>query len=83
MKIDLDGGKYTVVQKDNGSLDALRYGEPWRDLTGDNLVYWMAVEIERLRDKIEEANNCLVCAVIGSPVEVIENTLSILNDVEP
>jgi len=33
----LDGGKYTVVQHSDGRLEALRYGETWRDLTGDNL----------------------------------------------
>lgn len=40
-------GKYTVINN-NGNLSALRYGEPWRDLTGDNLVYWMLVETLRL-----------------------------------
>jgi hypothetical protein len=42
-------GKYTVIN-DNGNLTALRHGEPWtRDFTGDNLVYWMLVEVERLK----------------------------------
>lgn len=36
-------GKYTVVY-DQGHLTALRYGETWRDLSGDNLIYWMLVE---------------------------------------
>jgi len=36
--IVLEGGKYTV-QHDNGSdFKALRYGEPWRSLTGDGLI---------------------------------------------
>lgn len=47
-RIELDGGKYTVIKKDGGHMTALRHGEPWRDLAGDNLVYWLAVEIERL-----------------------------------
>lgn len=51
-------GKYTVIN-DNGSLTALRHGEPWgRDLAGDNLVYWMlveALELKRQRDKLIEA----------------------------
>jgi hypothetical protein len=42
-------GKYTVIN-DNGNLTALRHGEPWtRDFTGDNLIYWMLVEVERLK----------------------------------
>lgn len=29
----------------------MRYGEPWRDLAGDNLFYWMLVEVARLREE--------------------------------
>lgn len=46
-QIELNGGKYTYVF-DQGKQYALRYGEPWRDLTGDNLVYWMAAKIQEL-----------------------------------
>lgn len=46
--IELDGGKYRY-ELENGRQEAYRYGELWRDLTGDNLVYWMACEIVRLR----------------------------------
>jgi hypothetical protein len=46
-------GKYTVTN-DNGKLTALRNGEPWgRDLTGDNLIYWMLVEVDRLKEALE------------------------------
>lgn len=44
-KLDLEDGKYTVVLHENGRLEALRHGEPWRELSGDNLVYWLAVEL--------------------------------------
>lgn len=49
--IRLEGGKYTVRQTPAG-LEALRYDEPWRDLTGDKLVYAMAVEILTLRERL-------------------------------
>ena len=39
--ITLSEGKYVVREKPNGSLEALRHGEPWRDLTGDGLVFSM------------------------------------------
>lgn len=52
-KIDIAEGKYTLLF-DKGEMQALRYGEPWRDITGDNLIYWMWVEIETLKDKIEK-----------------------------
>lgn len=49
LSITLADGKYTVIQYDDGRLCALRYGEPWRDLTGDKLVLALAQEVERLR----------------------------------
>lgn len=43
-KIELDG-KYTVVLTNNGgSFRALRYGEEWRDLTGDDMALSMFYE---------------------------------------
>ncbi len=35
-------------------------------------------EIERLKEQIEKAKNCLVCLPIADPVEVCENALEIL-----
>lgn len=54
MRIELAEGKYTYIN-DEGAQRALRYGEEWRDLTGDNLIYWMGVEIEEGRERLEEA----------------------------
>lgn len=47
-------GKYAVVFHDNGKLEALRYGETWRSLTGDNLVYWLAVELQNAREELSK-----------------------------
>ena len=47
-RVSVADGKHTVVI-DGGKLSALRYGEPWRDLAGDNLVYWLAVELKAAR----------------------------------
>ena len=55
-KMDFADGKYTVCN-DSGRVTALRHGEPWRDLTGDNLVYWMLVDslkLEAQRDALLE-----------------------------
>ena len=47
-------GKYTVTS-DSGALYAHRHGEPWnRDLTGDNLVYWMLVDALALKQERDE-----------------------------
>lgn len=53
-EISLLDGKYTVLINDLGALSALRYGEPWRNLVGDNLVRAMVVEIEELREKVRD-----------------------------
>ncbi len=77
--VDVEGGKYTIKQDEGGKLHALRYGEEWRDLCGDGMVYALAAEVERLREKINDAKNCVVCAGIADPIEVCENTLAILD----
>lgn len=48
-RMDFADGKYTVINE-NGKLTALRHGEPWgRDLTGDNLIYWMLMDALKLK----------------------------------
>ncbi len=52
-------GKYTLIHENGKGLRALRYGEEWRDLTGDGMVLALVQEIESLRDdlaKLEESN---------------------------
>lgn len=50
MRHELLDGKYTIVfDEKTGRLEALRYGEPWRDLVGDGLVLAMLQEIDRLK----------------------------------
>ncbi len=63
MRHEFADGKYTVIN-DNGKLTALRHGEPWvRDLVGDNLVYWMLVEVDTLKavnqELLEALKECL------------------------
>lgn len=41
--------KFTVRFYRDGTLEALRYGKPWRDLTGDGLVLALAEEVHELR----------------------------------
>ena len=64
IKVKVDDDKYTVFlptePQDHRNFRALRYGEEWRDLTGDNLIYNLAYELNearaenaRLRDALE------------------------------
>lgn len=55
--IELDDGKYTVVLHEDYTFEALRYGEPWRDLTGDGMIFSMFLEIRLLRSKLEDLRN--------------------------
>jgi len=50
---DLGGGKYTYRRLKGGGQKCLRYGEQWRDLTGDSMVYAMMA-------RLEELNNILI-----------------------
>ena len=43
-------------------------------------VGWLEEETEKLRDRLERAENCLVTAAIADSAEVIENTLGILQE---
>ncbi len=55
MQQDYDNGKYTVIfDERTGAMHALRNGEPWQDLSGNKLVYWMLVEHKRALERIAE-----------------------------
>ena len=53
--IILDGGKYEVIlDQTDGTFKfhALRYGEEWRDFSGDNLVLYMFERIQDLEEQL-------------------------------
>ena len=52
VRIDLEGGKYSVIHNNGTELLALRYGEPWRNCCGDGLILALVQEIETLREQI-------------------------------
>lgn len=56
--ISLDNGKYTIVYDKTNSFPekVLRYGEEWCNVVGDNLIFWLCAEIERLRETNKERN---------------------------
>ena len=61
--ITLGEGKYTIIYDKNNQypVKCLRYGQDWRDLTGDNLIFYLCNKIteltERLADKENEIEN--------------------------
>lgn len=59
-QIPVENGKYTVVIPETQEewaksecFHALRYGEPWRDLCGDNLILCLATELEEARAELK------------------------------
>lgn len=45
--MELDGGKYEVKREGHRTM-VYRHGEFWREVTGDNLIFWMMARIEEL-----------------------------------
>lgn len=63
MKIEhtLDSGKYSIkYQMEPHQFEALRHGEPWRDLTGDKLMLSIVMELQDYKDKVSELQALLL-----------------------
>lgn len=54
-QLTLDGGKYAIKHDHGTNLRAERYGEAWRDLSGDGLVLSMTYRIEELEASLAKA----------------------------
>lgn len=50
-RVSVADNKYTVILPQKGGLYALRYGEEWRDCTGDGLILALTAEIDTLREQ--------------------------------
>lgn len=75
VNISICDGKYTVIQAPTGTTRVLRYGEEWRDVTGDNVIGGLAWELQEARDRIkrlEEAGDalCAAAAFMGWHMEI-------------
>jgi hypothetical protein len=52
--------EYEVVEDlKNGIFKALRHGEEWKDLIGDNFVLSLVDELERTKRELSESNSLL------------------------
>jgi hypothetical protein len=63
IKIELENGKYTIIEDlDNREFKALRYGEDWRNLIGDNLILALVQKIEEMDAELtaKEFNHVLL-----------------------
>lgn len=55
LRVTVCDGKYTFVQRANGSTYSNRYNEEWRSTTGDGLILSLAQEVDTLRELLSEA----------------------------
>ncbi len=83
INIELHNGKYKILMTEDGNrFKALRHNEKWRDLTGDNLMYWLCIELQKAKEKIECAEMILNNKKLNEaePWNIIEIALDILED---
>ena len=53
-ELELASGRYKIIYNDNPYIfKALRYGEEWKDLVGDNLTLALIDKIQELEMMIE------------------------------
>lgn len=57
-ELPLEYGKYKVLY-DNGKIEILRHGEPWRDETGDGFLHTLLMSYIELEYELEAAEDKL------------------------
>ena len=63
-EVKVYGGKYTIKVYPDGKMEALRYGEAWRDLTGDGMVLAMFHEIQDLKEQVQGLKDQITAACV-------------------
>lgn len=58
-KLSICDGKYTIVQEPDGHTKVLRYGDEWRDVTGDNVIGGLAYELTAANERIKRLEEAL------------------------
>jgi hypothetical protein len=72
MKTEIKVGEYTVIHENGTNFHALRHGEQWRDLTGDNLVLALVSRIEQLEKLWVEPTEQMVNAGLGEVQRILD-----------
>ena len=77
--VSICDGKYIIIQAPTGTTRVLRYGEEWRDVTGDNVIGGLAWELQEARDRIkrlEESENRMLNWLTEDCPEAVKKQLS-------
>lgn len=55
MKISLNDGKFEIIYNENPfEFKALRYGEEWKDLTGDDLILSLVMQLNEYQKLLKD-----------------------------
>ena len=79
VNISICDGKYIIIQAPTGTTRVLRYGEEWRDVTGDNVIGGLAWELQEARERIkrlEESENRMLNWLTEDCPEAVKKQLS-------
>jgi len=71
LNVTICDGKYTIIQASNGGIRVLRYGEEWRDVTGDNVIAGLAWELQEARKHIQRLKDARTKAAANSLANMI------------
>lgn len=77
--VSICDGKYIIIQAPTGTTRVLRYGEEWRDVTGDNVIGGLAWELQEARERIkqlEESENRMLNWLTEDCPEAVKKQLS-------
>lgn len=72
MKTEIKVGEYTVIHENGTNFHALRHGEQWRDLTGDNLVLALVSRIDQLEKLWIEPTKDMVNTGLGEVQRMLD-----------
>lgn len=75
LELEVADGKYKIVIDDKYNITAYRHGEYWQCLTGDNLIYNLAYELDEARKKTKKLKNNLSEEVSNSGWEYEQNII--------
>lgn len=81
MNIKCEDGKYEwCFDEKTSRLTCKRYGEKWREETGDGAILALLQLADAMQEKITRAQNCLVCVASPSAdaFEICNTTYEIL-----
>ena len=84
LNVTICDGKYTIIQASNGGIRVLRYGEEWRDVTGDNVIGGLAWELQEAREHIQRLEDARTKAAANSLANMIsyEGAINKINRLE-